>query len=163
MANNVAQQNNRLPKRRKSKENPYTIGYDEARKIYTLSFVDGQRVLHCLDLSDELYQIFNQFELDDLSELNEKERNIDFKELELALKTFDTLHSNQTETAVYKSLQKRELYKAIATLPEKQRRRVVLYYFNGLTYEEIGQLEKCQKTRVKKSIDRALSKIKKYF
>ena len=163
MANNIEHENSPLPKRRKSKDNPYTIGYDEARKIYTLSFVDGQRVLHCLDLSDELYHIFNQFELDDLSELNEKERNIDFTELELALKTFNTLHSNQTEAVVYKNLQQEELYKAIVALPEKQRRRVVLYYFNGLTYQEIGQLEKCQKTRVKKSIDRALSKIKKYF
>lgn len=163
MADNIEQEKIKFPKRRKSKDNPYTIGYDETRKKYTLSFVDGQRVLHCLDLSDELYQTFNQFELDDLSELNEKERNIDFTELDLALMTFNALHSNVTEAVVYKKLQQEELYKAIATLPEKQRRRVVLYYFNGLTYEEIGQLEKCQKTRVKKSIDRALSKIKKYF
>ena len=45
-------------------------------------------------------------------------------------------------------------------LPEVQRRRFRLYFDYGLTYEQIGKIEGCSKMPVKRSIDRAIEKIR---
>lgn len=36
----------KFPKRRKSRDNPYTLGYCEQRNTYTVAFQDGIAVLH---------------------------------------------------------------------------------------------------------------------
>lgn len=53
--------------------------------------------------------------------------------------------------------------KSDRTLPETQRRRLVMYYFDGLTYEEIAERERCTHPAVIKSVKSAISKLKKYF
>ena len=65
----------RHPKRRKDKYNPYTLSMIDG-KCY-LSFRDGQGVPHRLELDVKLYAVFDRFELDDLSFLNEQERHLD--------------------------------------------------------------------------------------
>ena len=62
----------RHPKRRKDKYNPYTLSLVDG-KCY-LSFKDGQGFPHKLELDVKLYALFDRFELDDLSFLNEQER-----------------------------------------------------------------------------------------
>ena len=66
----------RHPKRRKDKYNPYTLSMIDG-KCY-LSFRDGQGVPHRLELDVKLYAVFDRFELDDLSFLNEQERHLDW-------------------------------------------------------------------------------------
>ena len=56
-----------------------------------------------------------------------------------------------------------ELHKAIDMLPEVQRRRLLLYYFGGYTYEQIAQMEGCTKMAVKFSIDIAIKKLRETF
>jgi RNA polymerase sigma-70 factor (ECF subfamily) len=56
-----------------------------------------------------------------------------------------------------------ELHKAIAQLPEIQRRRVLLYYFGGYTYEQIAQMEGCRHPAIIKSVTTAEKNIKKYL
>ena len=53
----------RHPKRRKDKYNPYTLSMIDG-KCY-LSFRDGQGVPHRLELDVKLYAVFDRFELDD--------------------------------------------------------------------------------------------------
>ena len=56
-----------------------------------------------------------------------------------------------------------KLHLAIAQLPEKQRRRLVLYYFGEFTYEQIAEMEGCTKRAVKFSVDIALKNLKEIF
>lgn len=58
---------------------PYTLSMIDG-KCY-LSFRDGQGVPHRLELDVKLYAVFDRFELDDLSFLNEQERHLDWTEL----------------------------------------------------------------------------------
>ena len=51
----------------------------------------------------------------------------------------------------------------ISKLPETQRRRLLLYFFGELSYEQIAKLEGCTKMAVKGSVDIALKKLKKLF
>ena len=49
----------------------------------------------------------------------------------------------------------------INKLPETQRRRLILYYFNGLTYSQIAEMEGCKYQTVQDSIYAALNNLKK--
>ena len=52
------------PKRRKDKYNIYRISQKDERCF--LSFADGENVVHNIEIDQSLYNLFNEFELDDL-------------------------------------------------------------------------------------------------
>ena len=150
------------PNRKKDKLNPYTLSIEN--NTYYISFTDGQGVFHKQEISMELYAAFNGFELEDISWINEASRHLselDFGEEPLSHKIADP--SEPVEDHVYRRIIYRELHKAIAQLPEIQRRRVLLYYFGGYTYEQIAQMEGCKYPAIIKSVAAAEKNIKKYF
>ena len=55
------------------------------------------------------------------------------------------------------------LYKGLRSLPEKQRSRLIAYYFLGMSKAEIAHAEGSEETSVRKSIQRGLATLKKYF
>ena len=61
------------PKRRKHKDNPYTIKYIESKNIYVVSFKDVKGKLNKVEVSEKVYRVFDKFELQDIKELNEYE------------------------------------------------------------------------------------------
>lgn len=67
------------PKRKKDKQNPYTLAVRE--NGYFLSFKNGQGVQHDIELDEQLYSLFNSFELEDISYLNEISRHYEHSEL----------------------------------------------------------------------------------
>ena len=67
------------------------------------------------------------------------------------------------EDAVLRNLQYEALYNAIWKLPEAQRRRLILYYFGGLTYAQIAEMEGCKYQTVQESIYAALKKLKNFL
>lgn len=148
------------PKRRKDKYNPYTLTEKEDK--YFLSFRDGQGVLRELQITKELFEALNRFELDDLSILNEWDRHIEhFEQTEQSLNRRAFYKAESVEDVVLRSIEYERLHKAISELPEIQRRRLMFYYFQGLTYEQIAELEGCSHPAVIKSIQAAIGKIKK--
>ena len=54
-----------------------------------------------------------------------------------------------------------DLYTAISELPKIQRRRLILYYFVGLTYEQIAEMEGCSFQAIAKSVTIAEKNLKK--
>lgn len=50
-----------FPKRRKSKYNPYTLGYDETKKVYTVTFKNVNNNLQTVEINELLYKEFNKF------------------------------------------------------------------------------------------------------
>ncbi len=150
------------PKRRKDKYNPYTLTEKEDKHF--LSFRDGQGMLWELQITKELFEVLNRFELDDLSILNEWDRHIEhFEQTEQALNRRSYYKAESVEDAVLRSIEYERLHRAISKLPETQRRRLTLYYFQGLTYKQIAEMEGCTIMPVKRSIDSALKKIKLFL
>ena len=150
------------PNRKKDKLNPYTLSTEN--NTYYISFTDGQGIFHKQEISMELYAAFNDFELDDISLINEASRHLteaDADEESLGNRIADP--SEPVEDRAYRRIMYQELHNAIAQLPEIQRRRVVLYYFGGYTYEQIAQMEGCKYPAVIKSVSAAEKNIKKYF
>ena len=148
------------PKRRKDKYNPYTLTEKEDKQF--LSFRDGQGVLRELQITKDLFEVLNRFELDDLSILNEWDRHIEhFEQTEQSLNRRALFKAESVEETVLRSIEYEHLHRAISELPETQRRRLLLYYFEGLTYEQIAKKEGCKYQTVQESIYAALKKLKK--
>ena len=148
------------PNRKKDKYNPYTLIISDGP--YYLSFKDSRGELQTIEIDEVLYGLFNRFELEDISHLNKLSRHIEHSELTEATLNDRAFHKPETvEDAVSRNMEYELLHRAIAKLPEIQRRRLLLYFFGELTYEQIAELEGCTKRAVKFSIDIALEKLKK--
>ena len=84
----------------------------------------------------------DRFGLEDLSYLNAVDRHYEQSEqteIPLNLRAIDKPES--VEDAVIRKLEYERLYQAISQLSDTQRRRLILYYFKGLTYKQIAKRE----------------------
>lgn len=147
------------PKRRRDKYNPYYI-YEETGK-YFITFRDGENNLHSFEISEELYEAFNEFELEDISYLNVWDRHLEQSEVrEPTLNERAVEVPESVEEIVFRNIQNEKVYRAIEELPEIQKRRIIMYFFEGMTYEEIATIEECKHPAVVKSVKAALEKLK---
>jgi len=147
-------------KRRKYRDNPYKIL--NKGNIYFICFIDNKNRVQEIEVNSKIYDVFNQSELHDLSELNEYDRHIEHSNLidsTLLYRKFDNIYSLEEE--VEASVLSQELYKAIDKLSKIQKRRIVMYYFDDLKLREIAKIEKCSIASVKESIDSALINLRK--
>ena len=150
------------PKRKKYKDNPYVLSVENGRCF--ISFSDGRGVYHKEQVDEKLYAVFDKYELEDISHLNVVSRHYEHSDLtEGTLNQRSAAAPEPLEDQVYRKLLYQKLHKAILTLPEIQRRRLLLYYFDGYTFEQIAEMEGCTKRAVKFSVDIALNKLKEFF
>ena len=150
------------PNRKKDKQNPYTLSIENG--TYYIAFADGQGIYHKQEINMELYAAFDRFELEDISHMNVVSRHLtesDMGDEPLGHRIADP--SEPVEDHVYRRIMYQELHQAIAQLPATQRRRLLLYYFGGCTYEQIAQMEGCKYPSIIKSVVAAENNIKKYF
>ena len=155
------------PKRRKNKDNPYelfTTGLGTAQPRYYLAFVDSTGTEQCMEIDKTLFDVFDRFELEDISFMNEVDRHYEQSEqTEQSLNRRAAQPQKSVEEVVFQQVEVETLRQAISKLPEKQRRRLVLYYSCDLTYEQIAGMEGCTIMPVKRSIDVAIRKLKNFL
>lgn len=158
-------QYDKRPKRRKDKDNPYelfSVGNDTPAARYYIRFKDGQGVEHCLEIEKPLFYMLDSFELEDLSHLNEMDNHYERSELtEAALHERAFAVPPPIESVVNLKIEREELHRAIKSLPEIQRRRLILYYFGEMTYERIAEIEKCSYPAARRSVLSAIDNLKK--
>lgn len=155
------------PKRRKDKDNPYTIFTTDANTAtphYYLVFMDGSGAKQRVEIDKALFDAFDSFELDDVSFMNEVDRHYEQSEqTEQSLSRRAAQPQKSVEDAVFQRAEADKLHQAIAKLPEKQRRRLMLYYFEGLTYGQIAEMEGCTFQAVAKSVTAAENALKNFL
>lgn len=150
------------PKRRRDKYNPYRIC--ELEGHYYMSFQDGQGVLHEFEINEQLYDAFDTFELEDLSYLNVWDRHLEQSEIyEETLNKRAVSTPPNVEEIVLDKLLTEQLHRAIDALPSKQKRRLVMHYFDDMTFQEIASKEGCSERAVEYSVHNAIQKLKKFF
>ena len=145
------------PKRRRHKDNPYTLLVDD--NIYKVAFLDSKNNIQVIEIDADVFDALDDFELADLSELNEYDRHIEHLTFE---ETQYKKYSNKVpslEEEILQNMLYNELKLEISRLPEKQRRRLVLYFFNDLTLQEIAIIDNCSPQAVKKSIDSSIKRL----
>lgn len=154
------------PKRRRDRDNPYriyTTGAGDDRR-YFLTFSDGSGAVQNVEIDQALFEAFDRFELEDISQMHKADRHHACAEqAEVLLDRMALLCQVGIEEIVVQRTEAEKLHQAIAKLPEKQRRRLMRYYFGELTYEQIAEQDGCTAMPVKRSIDAAIKNLKKYF
>lgn len=147
------------PKRRKDKYNPYTLCSEKGR--YYISFVDVNNNFQEIAVSQEVFESFNKFELEDISWMNEYDRHYEHSEIyENALHRRNVSDIQLLEEYFDNAQDAENLHMAVNKLPEVQKRRLKKYYFGEKTFEEIAIEEGCTYQCVQRSVYRAVSKIK---
>lgn len=150
----------RHPKRRKDKYNPYRIW--ELDGHYYISFKDGQGALHEFEISEQIFYAFDTFELEGLSYLNVWDRHIEQSEIwEPTLSRRVFRKPEDFEKTILERLQMEKLHSAIRQLPEKQRTRLLMHYYDGLTYAEIAKKESCSIRAAEYSVHGAIRRLRK--
>lgn len=120
---------------------------------------NGSRI--CVEVSTSVKELLEQSDRQIRSQRRQDRRYLDFtpltdEVLEISLlgvyeDTADLLERMERDT---------RLHKAIGKLTEVQRRRLSLYYFEGLTYSQIAKLEGVSHRAVIYSIEQALKQLK---
>lgn len=148
------------PKRIKDKYNPYTLQIKDDK--YILSFVNGEGIRQKIEIDENLYQLFNAFELDDLSHIVEVSRHYEYSELtENALNKKALIQPEDLGELALKKLMIHQVVIAMDLLTKTQKKRIILYYIYGYTYLEIANMEKCTTSSVAKSITQGIKKIRR--
>ena len=152
----------KMPKRRKSKDNPYTLEYIEDKNIYKVNFKDNKGKLNVVEISVDIYKAMDKFELEDISQMHQFERHIEHSELfEGTLNERAVDKPLALEDIVENTIINEELRKAIDSLSEIQKRRIKLYYFEGLTQQEIANREGTSLRAVQYTLNSAMNELKK--
>lgn len=149
------------PKRRKHKDNPYTLICIDGIK-YIVTFKNGSGKLITVEVTKEIYEKMNEFELDDLHELNQYDRHEEHSEVyENNLNKRALIKPVSLEDEIIQKSTFEELMNAIKTLPETQKRRIKKYYFDDKNEYVIAEEEQTSHQAVHKSLSLALESLKK--
>lgn len=147
------------PKRRKDKYNPYTL-YTKAGRYY-ISFVDVNNNFQEIAVSQKVFESFNKFELEDISQMNEYDRHLEHSEVYEHTLNKKKDASEWSLEEYFENVQITEnLHMAISKLPDVQKRRLKKYYFEEKTFDKIALEEGCTYQCVQRSVYRAVEKIK---
>lgn len=150
-------------KRRKAKDNPYTINFNQEKEVYSISF-ENNKEKFSMEISNKLYNVFNKFELEDISYMNKYDRHIEhllFDEIRL----YKRMNSKEKdlENIVIENIEKEKLYEAINKLSETQKNRIYLYYFENMAQKEIAIQDNCSIRAVQYSLNLAIKNLKKFL
>ncbi len=88
-------------------------------------------------------------------------------EPDTALRVVDTVEDNSGHSDTLRSVEKRErrhaLTRAITRLPEREHLVLSLYYYEGLTFKEIGRILKVSESRVFQLHQQAMMRLRGYL
>lgn len=153
---------NNSPKRRKYKDNPYTLEYKKESNTYKVNFKDSKGIYNSVEVNETIYKAFNQFELKDISQMHEYERHIEHSEVyENTLNKRAINNQKSVEQIVEEKITTEKLRDAINLLPFIQKRRLKKYFFENMSMIEIAKQEGCSKVAIKQNLDDAIRNLKK--
>lgn len=147
--------------------NPYKLRVEIifGQKHYYASFQNSENQMVEIEISSTVADwLFQKFAREERNLRRSDERHLEHSEV-----TEQTLHERainrpkSLEEIALERLKNEVLWKAINALPKIQRRRLILYYFEGFTYEQLAQIEGCSTRAIKYSVDCAKRNIKKFF
>lgn len=150
-----------MPKRRKYKDNPYTLNEITINNQYFISFKDSKGEYNNVEISKEIYELFNYYELRDLSQMNEYDNHIEHSEIyENNLNKRIKEKQQSLEDYIIQKFSFLELKEAIEELPDIQKQRIKKYYFEEKNEYEIAKEEGVSHQAIHIGLDRARKKLR---
>ncbi len=152
----------KMPIRNKSKDNPYKLSFDDDKKTYSVEFIDNKRVIHKIAISVEIYNAFDSFELEDISQIHKFRKHIEHSEVYEETLNNRMIHKPiSLEEEVESKILFEEVKQALSKLSDVQKRRIKMYYFEDMTLEQIAAVEGATHQAISKSINKGIEEIKK--
>lgn len=152
---------NKHETRNKDKYNPYTLEVKE-NNSYILKFKDSRNVLQKISITKEIYDAFDSFELEDISQIHKIRKHIEYNEVyEESLYHRCVAENISVEDEVESKLLSEDLKNAIKLLNDIQKRRLIKYYFEDKSLKEIALEEGTSHQAISKSIHKAIEEIQK--
>lgn len=155
---------NRHPKRRKSKDNPYKIYI--CNNKYLIKFRSNDNSIKEFEIAKEIYDAFDRFELEDISQMHKDDNHKDLCSYDYSEIVDNYIFNNSiyecksVETIVENKILNEKLKFAINQLSEVQKRRIIMYYFDGLTQQEIANREQTSLRAIQYTLNMSISKLK---
>lgn len=148
------------PKRRSSKDNPYELKI--INNQYFVEFYDSKKELQLFKINKIIFDLLNEFELDDIRQMNYYDRHIEHQKIcDEALYHRSFNKGLENEAIVSANIMKENLYRAINSLSDIQKIRIQKYYFWNMTLDEIAKIEGTTHQAISKSIKLSLIKMRK--
>lgn len=148
--------------RNKDKYNPYTLDIDEETNTYIVEFKDIKNIIHRVEVSEKVYEAFDKFELEDISQIHKIKKYIERNEVYEETLFHKSINASiSVEDEVESKLLSEDLKDAIKLLNDIQKRRLIKYYFEDKSLEEIALEEGTSHQAISKSIHRAIEEIQK--
>lgn len=120
---------------------------------------NGSRI--CVEVSTSVKELLEQSDRQIRSQRRQDRRYLDFTPLTDEVLEISLLGAYEDIADLLERMERNaQLHKAIGKLTEVQRRRLSLYYFEGLTYSQIAKLEGVSHRAVIYSIEQALKQLK---
>ena len=142
-------------KRRKYRDNPYTLIIDNDK--YYIEF-DSNLV----EVSKEVFDIYNESEIHDVKELNEYTRHLDhFERTDESIFNKSLNKSKEVFDVVSEKIDIEIILDAISKLPDIQRIRIYKYYFEHKTLVQIANEEGVKHPIVLRTIKKGLKNLNK--
>ena len=141
----------------------YTLREESVQSIthYHISFTDSAGNFQDLEVSETLYIEFRQLERKNRNLQQSDQRHKEHNEVyEETLNRRAVFKPKGVEELIMEAELSELLHKTIATLPEIQKRRFLLYHEYDLNYYQIGAMEHCTPQAVRRSVIIAREKIK---
>ena len=133
--------------------------YEAESNRYFILFKDVRNVINKVEVNIDVFNAFDRFELDDISDLHKIDKHIDMRELD-ENKNYENDTESIDDYIIRKSTYE-ELHKAINKLTETQKRRIKYYYFDDMKFSDIARVEECDESSVRESIYAGIEKLKK--
>ena len=148
--------------RNKDKYNPYTLDIDEETNTYIVEFKDIKNIIHRVEVSEKVYEAFDKFELEDISQIHKIRKYIERNEVYEETLFHKSINASiSVEDEVESKLLSEDLKETIKLLNDIQKRRLIKYYFEDKSLEEIALEEGTSHQAISKSIHRAIEEIQK--
>ena len=141
----------------------YTVRVAEAGGTtrFFAAFEDGSGIRQEIEVDEAVYLALDACRLIEKGQENERGRHWErFKLSEAQLAARTHRPQKPMEEAVVQAV---DMQAALATLTEAQRRRFLLYYDHGLSYEQIAKAENRALNAIVQSINAAEEKLKNFF
>lgn len=156
--------NNIPSNRNKSKDNPYTLGFDENKNVYIVKFKDNKKIFHEVEISEEIYHAFDKFELEDISQIHKYRNHIEYNKVyEETLYHRAIRNEKSIDELVENKILNEKLKQSINELSVIQKRRIIKFYFEDKTQREIAKEENVNIRAVQYTLNNAIKKIKEKF
>lgn len=131
--------------------------------MYKIKVEDHDGKIIEVEVTHEIYKFDKENFWQEDWKQRKRKREFSFESICENSNLLSNLYEKSTEEDYIKKFEIEKLYEAIESLPEKQRRRIILRFFHNLTINQIAEIEKCGGHRIEKTISDALKNLKNFL